>query len=560
MKNFDLVIKSIKYNSRYKVSFLYIFISKMLLTGCMLSSAIVWANLISAITQNTSNIGTSVVYVLSVRVIAVLSNIVYTRSIAVFNKQISNEAKIEIFNKLLEMPMEYHDQLMPGEISSRIHQDINMLSNIVVVNVFNLIFSIIEAIAIIIIILQINVYLSILTISIFPLLFIIMKNKGKKIQIKNKEILEISNKYYNVMFESSAHIKEIKSLDLKEYQKQNFKKQCINMNETQYECQMLNLKSDIICNILNTIMSFIVVCILGYLTVNNNFNIAYFMIFTNYSMRINDTLLNISSQTSSFYEALPSLTRIFEILEWKQINKTNTYKNYLTEIDRFNIEINDLNFRYNQGPKVFDGLNLKIKENTKVILLGKSGIGKTTLFNLIMGLYSLDKGMIRIGGKDISGLNEDDLSKFISIVPQEPYLFNGTISENLKLLNPKATQCEIEDACKKAEIHEFIMSLSLQYETPLGEKGMRLSIGQKQRLAIARVLNKNTPIILFDEATSALDARSENVINTMISKISKNHTVLMITHQAKLAKDADQIVHMDKLVVSTNVSKETFVS
>ena len=185
--------------------------------------------------------------------------------------------------------------------------------------------------------------------------------------------------------------------------------------------------------------------------------------------------------------------------------------------------------------------NLEIKANKKIAIVGKSGGGKTTLFNLLLRLFDPVQGDIFIDNINIKDLDEESLRKHISIIRQDPFLFNKTILENFKIVNPDITLEEVREYCKKAYIDDYIMSLEKGYDTLIGEGGVNLSGGQKQRLAIARTLMKNSKIILFDEATSALDNESQEYIKNTINELSKTHTIIIIAHRLSTIKDADKI-------------------
>ena len=212
------------------------------------------------------------------------------------------------------------------------------------------------------------------------------------------------------------------------------------------------------------------------------------------------------------------------------------------------IEFKNVSFRYNEdgrGSDVLDNISFKIDAGRSIALVGPSGGGKTTICSLLPRFYDVTDGAILIGGQDIRKVKLKSLRNNIGIVQQDVYLFNGTIGENIAYGNPDATFEEIIDAAKKANIHDFIMSLPDGYDSYVGEHGTRLSGGQKQRISIARVFLKNPPILILDEATSALDNESERYIQKSLDDLSINRTTITIAHRLSTIKNADEILVID---------------
>lgn len=253
----------------------------------------------------------------------------------------------------------------------------------------------------------------------------------------------------------------------------------------------------------------------------------------------------IASLRSWFIEAELSAERVFDVIE-SDVYEKEEYGNKQIERLDGSIEFENVDFGYKEEELLFKNLSFKIMPNTLNAFVGKSGEGKSTIINLIAKNYDIQGGDIKFSGHSIKDLSKQTLKKNIAVVPQNPYLFNMTIKENLRLANPSATDKQIIDACKKANIHDFIVSKPKAYDEIIGENGVQLSGGQRQRLAIARALLQNAGIILFDEATSALDNKSQNSIKKVIKKLSKDHTIIVVAHRLSTIYDADTIFVIDK--------------
>lgn len=213
-------------------------------------------------------------------------------------------------------------------------------------------------------------------------------------------------------------------------------------------------------------------------------------------------------------------------------------------VDGGSIEWNDVSFKFDELA-VFENFNLAIKPKQKIGLVGSSGAGKSTFVSLLLRQHDILAGQIRIDGQDISTVTQDSLREAIALVPQEPSLFHRTIRENIAYGKPDATLDEIIEVSKKAEAHDFIMRLPQQYETLVGERGVKLSGGQKQRVAIARAMLKNAPILILDEATSALDSTSERAIQKALHILMEGKTVIAIAHRLSTLREMDRIVVLE---------------
>ncbi len=209
------------------------------------------------------------------------------------------------------------------------------------------------------------------------------------------------------------------------------------------------------------------------------------------------------------------------------------------------VNIDSVSFSYDGENSVLKGFSLEVKKGECLAITGASGCGKTTLSKLLLGFYPIDGGTVRINGRDIRNCSLAELRRQIAYVPQEPYLFNGSIEENIRMGNPEASKEEVIKAARQANAHEFIMGFEEGYNTNAGERGNNLSGGQRQRIAIARAILKEAPIILMDEATSALDNESEHLVNEALKNLQGRKTILMIAHRPSTIRLADRVCCMD---------------
>jgi ABC-type multidrug transport system fused ATPase/permease subunit len=273
---------------------------------------------------------------------------------------------------------------------------------------------------------------------------------------------------------------------------------------------------------------------------NDKLTITAALIIHNYQNIVSGFSDGVGYLLETYKDFNLSCTRIFNIIESDEFKKEEFGTKHLKSVEG-NFEFKNVTFGYNKQ-KVLKNLSFKVDANTTVGFVGKSGEGKSTIFSLLCKMYDVDKGEILIDGNNINDLDKDSIRGNITIISQDPYIFNLSIKDNLKLVKSNATFKEIKEACKMACLDDFIESLPDKYNTIVGEGGVNLSGGQRQRLAIARAFLQKTEIILFDEATSALDNETQLSIQQAIANLQKDYTILIIAHRLSTIKNCDKIL------------------
>jgi ABC-type multidrug transport system fused ATPase/permease subunit len=260
--------------------------------------------------------------------------------------------------------------------------------------------------------------------------------------------------------------------------------------------------------------------------------------FSEYFSLLFSSLDGLNSKRVALKTNSPYYERIFETFSFPDEAEGKT------DICGFNdgISVKNISFSYIEGHPVLKNMSFEIKKGDHIAVVGKTGCGKTTLAKLLVGLYKTDSGEISFDGVDIEQIGKKSLYNLIGMVMQDNYLFNMSIRDNLLLANEDASEVDLVEACKKANIYDYIMSLPDGFDTEIGERGVKLSGGQKQRISIAAALLKNPKILILDEATSSLDKLSEGAINDAINNISEEVTVIAITHKPATALKAEKVV------------------
>lgn len=386
-------------------------------------------------------------------------------------------------------------------------------------------------------------------IGLIFLIFMIIIFKIKMISVRKKirarkAYLKEQEKYASLLGEMISGMRDIKSLDLKE----NYAAKTTESVEAALESEYVGAHTQ---NLYNKIASLIKLIAVGVV-------ILYGIILVKNNLLDASTLIIIYMYKSSVFAFLDKITalmylradfnlscnRLFSLLDDNKFSK-ETYGIKEKKTCSGILEFKNVDFSYEKNP-VLKNCSFKINKGETVALVGESGSGKTTILSLISKIYKTNQGTVLIDGIDINELSESYIRNNISVISQNPYLFDMSIKDNLKLVDENITDEQMVKICKKVCIHDFINSLPDKYDTIIGEGGLKLSGGQKQRLGIARALIKNTKIILLDEITSALDNNTGSVIKKVIKNIQKNHTIIIVTHELSMIEDCERIFVLDE--------------
>jgi len=299
--------------------------------------------------------------------------------------------------------------------------------------------------------------------------------------------------------------------------------------------------------VLSPMPTLLAVTIMGlFFLMNGTLEFAPFIAALLVSTGMADALMPLMWMSNFVKKSSAAAIRIQEIMDIPVLYNSNTHK----KIQNTNILFKNVDFKYNEKDNyALKNINFEVKANTVTALVGPSGAGKSTVAKLIPRFWDVSSGSIKIGGIDIKDIDSQTLMDTVSFVFQDTFLFNDTLSNNIKMANENATDKDMIEACKAAQIHDFILSLPNGYETMAGDRGTNLSGGQKQRITIARAILRNTPIVVLDEATAFADPENEEEIIKALANLMKNKTVIVIAHRLSTIKDVDQIIVFDNAEV-----------
>ena len=459
-----------------------------------------------------------------------------------------------VFEKVGLLPAKAFEEKSGGELINRVTSDsTNIVSNL---NQLVWIGSDIIAVLVISVYILANSWIIFAEILIYLVIFYFYTKKYMpKLKENQKNIKKDIDATTSKVNEAIRGVREIRALGIREKINKRVKGDITKLfkkrNETiefteSYYATVRNMNS-----ILETTV--FISCIV--LLVYNQVSLTFVIAMTWYIYRFMYLFESFTNISTSFQTLIVSAERILELLDnslYKDINFGKVNK----KVDG-NIEFKNITFRYSEDePIILNDFNLEIEKNKVTALVGRSGGGKTTIFNLLLRYFDASDGSILIDGIKIQDFSEKSLQNNIAIIRQDPFLFNLSILENFKIIDDKVSLKSIREYCKKSEIDDYIMSLPKGYDTLIGEGGINLSGGQKQRLAIARALMKESKILLLDEATSALDNVNQEKIKKVIMKLSKDHTIVVVAHRLSTIIDADRICFIDKGKVKVSGTHE----
>jgi ATP-binding cassette subfamily B protein len=447
----------------------------------------------------------------------------------------------DLFTQFQRLSFSYYDQNNTGELMSRLVNDLFDISELAHHGPENIFISFLKIIGSFVLLMLLNVPMTLILLAVTAIMviFSIQRNlKMKAVFLDNRvKIAKVNTS----LQDSLAGIRVVKSFANEEAEKMKFRKS--NQDFLASKASSYKMMGGYFAwNSFFSGLLYIVVIISGGLSIAGGSltltELVIYLLYINIFVQPLEVLINFTEQ---FQKGFAGFKRFEEIMETKPdiIEKPNALP---LENVKGEIEFSNVSFRYNLDDDVLQNVSVRIPTGRKVALVGPSGGGKTTLCSLLPRFYDVTEGTITIDGNDIRDVTLDSLRNAIGIVQQDVYMFSGTIKENIAYGKANASDQEIIEAARSANIHEFIMSLGLGYDTFVGERGVRLSGGQKQRLSIARVFLKNPPILILDEATSALDNESERYIQESLSKLSHNRTTIIIAHRLSTIKNADEII------------------
>ncbi len=452
----------------------------------------------------------------------------------------------ELFEKIVNLPLSFFNVTSTGVLMSRITNDVNLVQQSIQ-TVISLIREILTVVGLIVVILYMDWKLALVTILCYPLLIHPLLTISRRLRRLSRKDQEMMGGLSSILQEAFSGIRIVKAFTSE-------KKEIDKFNKTNATAVQYVIKSIKTAEISSPLMEFIsslgfaaIIYFGGMQVINGTSTPGTFFSFLTAALLVYRPIKSIGNSNNAIQQAIAAAERIFSILDLENniVAKNGTV---ICDAKKKDIEFKNVSFKYEGTEKlVLNNINLKIKAGQQIAFVGSSGAGKTTIANLMPRFFDITSGSITIDGVDIREFDIKSLRSEISIVSQEPFLFNDTIANNIAYgKNEDVPMEDMLEASKAAFADEFINQIPTGYDTEIGERGIILSGGQKQRLTIARALLKNSPILILDEATSSLDTESERIVQKALDNLMKGRTSLIIAHRLSTILDADMIVVLNE--------------
>jgi subfamily B ATP-binding cassette protein MsbA len=464
--------------------------------------------------------------------------------LARIGEQIVCDLRTTLYDQLHRLSLDFYVNRRVGEIVSRLSSDVTLMRSVLTGNITTLLSQLVSLAGALSIVIAMNGRLALFILALVPALISAAAVFGTSIQKASLGVQDQLAESVTVAEEALQGIRVVKSFGRENHETERYGRAVRNAFQASIRMAISN-------SLFGTVMMFLgfgtIAAIMWYggrEVIAGRLTLAMINGFLMYSIMIAANLGGLATFYGQFRGAIGGVQRVFEILDLRPTVQDAPNAETMPEVEG-RIHFDNVVFEYEKGVPVIRGISLKIGAGETLALVGPSGAGKSTLFNLIPRFYDPAGGCVRIDGHDLRSVTQESLRAQMAMVPQEAILFGGTIRDNILYGRLDATEEEMIAAAKAANAHEFVMAFPQQYDTMVGERGMKLSGGQRQRIAIARAILKDPRILLLDEATSSLDNDSEGLVQEALGRLLKGRTTVIIAHRLSTIKLAHRIAVLE---------------
>ena len=461
-------------------------------------------------------------------------------------EEVKKDMQTDMFASLIKADTETIDNKHSGKFIGNLMNDVNMIVNLISVAILNLFKDSLTLIGLLSVMFYQNWKLTLVAIIMIPLASYAAKVLGKRMSKVTNQQMQRAGSLTSYLIEIFKNHKLMKIFQKENYERKRANDLILTLKEASKKINIVFVRASPIMEAFTGVMIALIIFISAKLVMKDELEVSNFFSFLAAMMLAYQPVRSLATLNLAVQQGLSGAKRVLPVID--DVNKIRDIENAKDiDVKEGSIEFKNVNFQYSVGEKkILNSVNIKIPGKKMTALVGQSGAGKSTILNLIPRFYNVDDGEIKIDDQSINNYSLFSLRKNISLVSQDTTLFDDTIKNNIAYANLDASQKDIEDAAKFSFADEFINKLPNHYDTLIGENGVRLSGGEKQRISIARAILKKSPIILLDEATSSLDAETENKIQKAISYLTKGRTTIVIAHRLSTILNSDKIYVIEK--------------
>ena len=454
------------------------------------------------------------------------------------------DLRTDITSKMNRLPISYFDRHQFGNILNRITNDIDTIANAFQISLLQVFNAILQLFFVILMMLWIQWQFALIMVVIIPLSGYIAKYIIGKSQTHFKKQADILGRMNGFVQENLSGFNEIKLYGREHHSNKEFRTITTKLSEVGFKASFTSgLIRPLITFVAHS--AYVVIALFGgLLTLTGRMTIGNLQAFTQYVWQVNQPMQMLSQLSGLIQSAAAAINRVYELMDEEE--ETYDYSQSIDQPVTGQVTFENVSFSYNENNPLIQGFDVNVKPGETIAIVGPTGAGKTTMINLLMRFYDVNKGKILIDGMDIRSLPRQQYRTQFGMVLQDTWLFKGTVKENLRFGNLQATDAEIIEAAKVTNVDHFIRTLPGGYEMELNQESSNISQGQKQLLTIARALLSDPKILILDEATSSVDTRLEILIQKAMDKLMEGRTSFVIAHRLSTIQDADRILVMDK--------------
>ncbi len=453
--------------------------------------------------------------------------------------------RTRLYKHILQLGMRYHGENAGGMLVNRLMSDTGQIERLVSVETLHVLAEVITFVFSLVVAFTISVELSLILSLMLVMDFAAARFFSRRIQIAGESYRGHMDAISGRLQEVLSGAKQVRIYNRESWETSNFLDRSSESLKKSFSASLNSIGLSIACTAISGFGSTLIIGLGAFMALRNEISYGDLIAFNTYVWMAVTPAINMATMAGQLAETLVSAERVGGVLA-AQPSVSSVPGAPPIERGPGAIEFRDMTFSYSRDTPLFNGLNLKIPAGATVALVGATGCGKTTLVSLLMRQWDLAGGKILIDGADISSVELESLRGLFGVVLQHPVLFEGSLAENIAYGKPRASRAEIERAARTAEIHDMAKELPKGYDTLIGSKGVSLSLGEKQRVSIARAILKDPAILILDEATSALDSESETLIQKAIEKALKGRTSIVVAHRLSTIVGADKIVTMNQ--------------